>query len=147
MQTNITIKCCRECPVEEIGGYCYTCKRFLCKECVLDHIWHEIVKIRDFCRERKVSVHGLATKVEKQSKKRIEIANMLKEIPMEYCLALYIAGKEDFLRKKACINCSIDKYCACDNADILFDIKEIMKMRLIHVGEGVGLTQPLKVEK
>ena len=137
-----------ERPVEDIVGYCYTCKSPFCKDCVLDHIGHETEKIKDFYEKNNISVHELVIQVEEKRKKRmIEIANMLKESPMEYSVALYIAGRENFLREKAHINCSIDEYCACDGADILFDIDSVMKQRLINVGQGVWLTEPLKVEK
>ena len=148
MDTNIKIRCCRDCPVEEIGGYCSTCKRFLCKECVFDHIEHKIMKIENYCKENKVSVYGIAIQLEERRKKRmIEIRNMLKEGPMEHCVALFITGREDFLREKAYMNCSIDEYCACDDADQLFDIDSVMRQRLVNVGRGVKMTEPVKVEK
>ena len=147
MHTDIKIGCSRERSINDIIGYCYTCKELFCKECMVGHIGHETQKVKDFCINMKVSVHELATQIEEQSKKRIEIANMLKEIPMEYCLALYIVGRKEFFWEKACINCPVDKYCACDGADVLFDIDGVLRKELVEVGRGVRMTQPLKVEK
>ena len=113
-----------------------------------NHAQHRTTKIEDLCEERKVSVYELVAQVEeRRRKKRIEIANMLKEGPIEYCVALFIAGIEEFFREKACIDCPIDEYCACDDADMLFDVDAVMKQKLINVGEGVKMTQPIKVEK
>ena len=66
---------------------------------------------------------------------------------MERCVALFISGREGFFREKACVNCSVEEYCACDGADVLFDIDEVMKKELIDVGEGVRMTESVKVER
>ena len=56
MQTDVNIRCCIECPVKDIKGYCNECKEFFCKECVMNHIGHKIVNINDFCEERKKNI-------------------------------------------------------------------------------------------
>ena len=66
---------------------------------------------------------------------------------MEYCIALFISRREGFFKEKACINCSVDEYCACDDADQLFDVDSVMREKLIDIGRGVKMTEPLKVEK
>ena len=66
---------------------------------------------------------------------------------MEKYISLFISNRECFFREKTCINCPIDKFCACDGADVLFDIDEVMKKELIDVGQEVKMTEPLKVEK
>ena len=63
---------------------------------------------------------------------------------MEYFVALFIAGRERFFKEKACINCSIDRYCACDGADMLFDVDSVIRKKLIDVGQGVKMTEPIK---
>ena len=146
METDIKIRCCRECHVEDIQGYCNTCEKFFCQECMNNHTQHKIMKIEDLCEENNVSVYELVVQLEEE-RKRTEITNMLKESPVEYCIAFFIAGREDFLRRKACINCSIDEYCACDDIDLLLDVDAIMRKELIDVGQGVKMTEPIKVEK
>ena len=66
---------------------------------------------------------------------------------MEGCIALFVSGKEGFFRERACINCSIDNYCACDGADVLFDVDSAMRKELVDVGQGVRMTEPIKVDK
>ena len=62
-------------------------------------------------------------------------------------VALYIAGEENFFVKEACINCPVDRFCACDDADVLFDIDRVMKQRFVDVGEGIRVSEPVTVEK
>lgn len=66
---------------------------------------------------------------------------------MEAPVVLTISGRDGFFRKEACINCPVDKYCACDGADILFDIDSVMRKAPVSIGEGVKMTEPIKVEK
>ena len=66
---------------------------------------------------------------------------------MERCVALFISRRKGFFREKACINCSIDKYCAFNGANILSTIDTVMRKELIDVGQGVKMTEPTKVEK
>ena len=66
---------------------------------------------------------------------------------MEVYTALFVAGREGFFKEKACINCPVDCYCACDGVDILFDIDSVLVQSLIDVGQGVAMSEPLKVEK
>ena len=56
---------------------------------------------------------------------------------MEDCIALFVSGREDFFEEKACINCSVDIFCACDDADTLFDVDRVMRQKLVDLGEGV----------
>ena len=66
---------------------------------------------------------------------------------MERCVALFISRRKGFFREEACINCSIDEFCACDGADVLFDIDSVMRKELVDVGQDVKMTEPLKVER
>lgn len=66
---------------------------------------------------------------------------------MERSIALFISGKEGFFRESVCINCPIDNFCACDGANVLFDIDGVMRKKLIDLGEGVKMTEPIKMEK
>ena len=68
-------------------------------------------------------------------------------IEMERSIALFISGRKSFFREVACINCSVDEYCACDGADVLFDVDRVMRKGLVDVGQGVRITEPIKVEK
>ena len=65
---------------------------------------------------------------------------------MEGYIALFVSGRKSFFWKNACIDCPVDKYCACDGADVLFDIDKVMKLRLINVESGMKMTEPLKVD-
>ena len=66
---------------------------------------------------------------------------------MEGCISLFISNREGFFREKACINCPIDKYIASDNASLIFDIDGVLRKELVDVGQGVRMSEPLKVEK
>ena len=66
---------------------------------------------------------------------------------MEKYISLFVSNGKGFFKEQACINCSIDCYCACDGADVLFDIDGVMRKKLIDVGQGVKITEPIKVEK
>ena len=66
---------------------------------------------------------------------------------MEVHIALFVVGREGFFKEKACINCPVDCYCACKSADILFDIDSVLVQSLIDVGQGVAMSEPLKVER
>ena len=62
-------------------------------------------------------------------------------------VALFIAGGEDFFVEEACVNCPVDRFCACDDADVLFDVWEVMGQRLVDVGEGIRVSEPVTVER
>lgn len=66
---------------------------------------------------------------------------------MSVFIALFVSGRENFFKEGACINCSVNEYCACGGADVLFDIDTVMRQRLINVGQGVFMSELLKVEK
>ena len=66
---------------------------------------------------------------------------------MEVYIAFFVAGREEFFKEKAWINCPIDRYCACDSADMLFDVDSVMRKKLVNVGQDVKITEPIKVEK
>ena len=53
MQTDIKIRCCRARQVKDIIGFCDTCKKVFCKECMVNHIGHKMMKIEDYCEEKK----------------------------------------------------------------------------------------------
>ena len=66
---------------------------------------------------------------------------------MEEYISLFVSNGKRFFKEQACINCSIDKFCACDGADVLFDIDGVMRKEPVDVGQGVKMTEPIKVEK
>ena len=66
---------------------------------------------------------------------------------MERCVALFISGRRGFFRESACINCPVDEYCVCDDANVLFDVNSVMRKKLINVGEGVTMSESLKMDK
>ena len=68
-------------------------------------------------------------------------------IEMERCVALFISGRKGFFKERTCINCSIDEFCACDGADVLFDLDRVMRKELVDVGQGVKMTEPIEVKK
>lgn len=47
--------------------------------------------------------------------------------------------------EKACTDCPVDEFCACDGADILFDVDRVMEQELVDVGEGVRMTEPVRM--
>ena len=53
MQTDVIIRCCKERLVKDIKGYCNDCEGFFCRKCEDEHIEHNIVKLKEFCKERK----------------------------------------------------------------------------------------------
>ena len=75
MESGITIECCEECPIKDIGGYCNTCKSLFCKKCVLDHVGHATMKLEEFCEKKKknvldqISISEISTQLEKKWKK------------------------------------------------------------------------------
>ena len=66
---------------------------------------------------------------------------------MERNIALFVASREKFFVEGTCINCSVDIYCACENASFLFDVDGVMRKKLVDVREGVKMSEPAKVEK
>lgn len=68
-------------------------------------------------------------------------------VEMERQVALYTATRGSFFEEATCINCSVDDYCACNNADLLFDIESVMRKRMCWLGEGVGISEPVRVDK
>ena len=66
---------------------------------------------------------------------------------MERCVALFISGRRGFFREEACINCPVEEFCACDGADVLFDIDSVMRKELVDVGQGVKMSESVKVER
>lgn len=66
---------------------------------------------------------------------------------MKNIIAVFISGRKNNFGEPACIDCPVDKFCACDDADVLFDIDGVMRKKLIDVGQGVKLSEFLKVEK
>ena len=66
---------------------------------------------------------------------------------MEGCVSLFISSREDFFREKTCINCPVDKYIACDNVSLIFDIDGVLRKEVVDVGHGVRMSEPLKVDK
>lgn len=63
-------------------------------------------------------------------------------------IAQFVAGdREESSVEKACINCPVSKFCACENARELFDIDTVMEKRLVSVGGGIKVSEPVRVEK
>lgn len=62
-------------------------------------------------------------------------------------IALFVArDKEDFFVEKARINCTIGEFYACNNAHELLDTEAVMKRRLMHIGCGMKVPEPVRVE-
>lgn len=66
---------------------------------------------------------------------------------MEKLVALFVSSRKGFFREKACINCSVNCFCACEGANILFDVDSVMKKRLTNIGKGMKVSGSIKVEK
>ena len=64
---------------------------------------------------------------------------------MEGTVALFVARREGFFAGRVCINCPVDTYCACENASFLFDVDGVMRKKLVDVGEGVRISEPVVV--
>ena len=62
-------------------------------------------------------------------------------------IALFISDRSDFFKEEANIDCPVSEYCACDGANILFDVDSVMRQKLIDVGQGIKMSEPLKVDK
>ena len=62
-------------------------------------------------------------------------------------IALFVKEKERFFKKKACVNCSINNFCGCDGADLLFGIDRVIMQGLFNVGEGIRMRKLFVVEK
>lgn len=66
---------------------------------------------------------------------------------MENCIALFVSKRKGFFKEEACINCPAYRYCACDGADTLFDIDEVMRQNLVKAGDQTTTSKPVKVER
>ena len=85
MQTDIKVTCCEAHSVKDIQGYCNDCGKPFCKECVLEHIGHKMMRIEDFCEERKngvldqITTPELTVQLEEKRKEMIEKGCKLQE--------------------------------------------------------------------
>ena len=59
----------------------------------------------------------------------------------------YVASEEGFFDTPCCIDCEIEKYCAFDNADRVLGVDRVYKKRLINIGEGIVISEPVIMEK
>ena len=59
----------------------------------------------------------------------------------------YVASEEDFFDAPRCIDCSIEEYCAFPNADRVLEVDRVYEKKLIDIGEGVMISEPVMVEK
>ena len=66
---------------------------------------------------------------------------------MEKYISLFISRREGFFKERACINCSVNKYCACEGADLLFDVDRVLRQNFVDVGETTKVSEPIKVDK
>lgn len=66
---------------------------------------------------------------------------------MKEYIALFVIGRKSFFKEKARTNCSIYNYMGCDGADVLFDLEGVMEKEIVDMGDGVEISQPLKVER
>ena len=118
---DIRIRCCRECQVEDIGGYCNDCREFFCRECVEVHVEHEIEFLRAFYKNRKKAILDKAAMWEvaiQLEKRRSEIVETIKVLKKEY---------EDIKREVKTV----------ENRDAIYD-KEIKRINraIIYLGEA-----------
>lgn len=65
---------------------------------------------------------------------------------METTVSLFLARRKGFLEQTR-VACPVDEYCACEGADLLFDVEGVLGQRLVDVGEGVKVSEPLEVER
>lgn len=73
------MKCCRKCPVKDIKGYCDDCKVFFCKECMEDHIDHEIVSTKKFCEGKKKDILSQVSELELSSQLKEKMQRTLEK--------------------------------------------------------------------
>ena len=59
----------------------------------------------------------------------------------------YVASGEGFFETPCCIDCEIEEYCAFDNADRVLGVESVYEKRMIDIGEGIVISEPLVVEK
>ena len=52
----VKIRYCKLHSEKEINGFCEDCEEFFCKECMEDHMDHEIESLKKFCKERKENI-------------------------------------------------------------------------------------------
>lgn len=66
---------------------------------------------------------------------------------MEGDVGPFNSGREGLFGEHTHINCSIAEFCACEGANNLFDIEEVMRQKHIDLGEGIMISEPLNVDR
>ena len=61
------------------------------------------------------------------------------------CVALYVGTRPSFFDGEACVDCPVARFVGCDRAGSIFDVQRVMRRRLVDVGEGVRMSEPLEV--
>ena len=60
-------------------------------------------------------------------------------------ISLFVARGKYFFGALSNVGCSVEEFCACDSADILFNVEEVMGKALVPQGNGVSISEPVKV--
>ena len=58
----------------------------------------------------------------------------------------YVASGEGFFETPCCIDCSVEEYCAFPDADRVLEVDRVYEKKLVDIGEGVLISEPVVVE-
>lgn len=61
-------------------------------------------------------------------------------------VCLHVASRPGFFEPQYRIHCDVLNYCAYPDADLFEGVREAMQAELIHIGKGIGVSVPVKVE-
>ena len=153
IQADFKIRYCKKHPEAKINGFCEKCREFFCKECIEDHMDHDIESLKKFCKERKKNVlsqislselsNYLKEKNDEITKTREILDKELKETNKNIVLKERVIkdGKEETFKEEIGFVESVERYLveledkassitlrkACEDALELFDIEDEIK--------------------
>lgn len=78
-----------------------------------------------------------------KTKKTLLVVNMT----TSGTIALYVATRDTFFHSKACVNCSVERYCAFEGADVLQGIDDIMRTKLVRIMPNVLISTPYIIDR
>ena len=125
----------------------------------------EVFDIKDKIREE---FETLEDSLEDMKKKMKEMNKKMRELKEEIELLKYLRGDDGkyefdddkwitllmlnektplFKPSKVHVDMTVNSFRAFPSVERIFDIEEVMKQKLVDVGQGVRMTKPLKVEK
>ena len=164
---DVKIRYCETHPGKEIIGFCEKCNAFFCKKCVMGHIWHKMIKLEDFCEEKKksvldkISIDDLIVQLEGR---RDEATKTREKLDKDYNdiekRVIIKEDKEDIYEHELGRLETISRYLvgleeeastvvlknACEEAIELFDLEEEIRNELVRCSEGTRRVQELKRE-